>query len=198
MLSRMLSNLWTSIFAASMHSNFPVQHQLQGPGSSSTLHIAVLGGSAKAVEFLLANNSTLIHKTNKRQETPLHWACKGGNFKIVELLLLRGASPTAEDSEGNTPVHWAARYNKSRILRILCAHGGSCIHRNNRGYSPLEVAEAFDSSSTAKVIRKIQREEVRGVRSRASVPSLRKSGPVEGTELGVQSEPSLRQSIRRF
>ena len=153
----------------------------------------------KAVEFLLANNNALLHKKNKRDETPLHWACKGGNIKIVELLLARGASPTAEDSEGDTPVHWAARYNKSRIVRALCAHGGSALARNNRGYSPMDVAKAFESSSAAKSLQKIQREEVKRVRSlRASTSSLQchPRSPSSRNPLGVQSEPAVVHSIR--
>jgi ankyrin repeat protein len=51
-----------------------------------------------------------IHNVSVGQEkgtTPLHVAAKAGQLSQAELLVVYGADPGAEDSQGKTPVDYA-------------------------------------------------------------------------------------------
>lgn len=89
-----------------------------------------------------------IDSRGKKSQTALHLAAEAGNRAGVEYLLDHGASPFAQDDNGNTPVHVAAEKGHCSIMKSLSNYvfrmGGKKHHPthmcNYFGNFPLHLA----------------------------------------------------------
>jgi ankyrin repeat protein len=121
---------------------------------NTALHWAALGGSAEAVQALLAakadpnaansDGDTALHLAlngavarallaggadvnarNKLGRTPLHMAADKGRPEVAQALLAGNAEVNAKDNLLETPYHRAAFWGRQRVVELLRDHGGS-------------------------------------------------------------------------
>ena len=68
---------------------------------------------------LLVKNGANINAKAHFEETPLHLAAFLGTPAIVQELLVKGANPSARNSDGKTPLDMAKEFKKSENIKIL-------------------------------------------------------------------------------
>lgn len=88
------------------------------------LHLAVLHGHSRTVEWLLAYGA-YVDPRDKMQNTPLHYACCVGGERMARALIEGGADVTSCDACDMTPVHKAVFYNGSFELFKLLFEAGA-------------------------------------------------------------------------
>jgi len=121
-----------ALHVAAFHCNIEVVEYLIQTGAdpnslsnydnSTALHMAVLGGSKKIVEILLANGSVQSIK-NSSGHTPMHLCCLKGDITLLKILC-RGpnAKKAAQltDKEGKKPNEVCTRsYSRSVLEGIM-------------------------------------------------------------------------------
>lgn len=109
----------------------------------TTLHRAVLLGSAKVAAFLLKggadpNARYIIEDIDTY--TPLHLACMDGKESFVDLLLDNGANVDAQSDMGWTALSLAVKRTEKAIVRKLLDHSASVKLASNLNESPLMLA----------------------------------------------------------
>ena len=115
------------------------------------LHLAVLKGQSKRVEFLLASGSN-IEAVDCEGRTPLHHASLNGQSECLKVLLLAGADTEAVNREGRTPLHLAAVYDQSDCLNFLVMAKAKKDAVDKRGNTPLHLAALFGGERCVKLL----------------------------------------------
>ncbi len=83
---------------------------------------AIRGGSAEAVEYLLAHGARL-DVTGRFQQTPLQVAACVGSADVADVLLKHGADADARGPKGETALHWAAVRGNTDVAACLLHRG---------------------------------------------------------------------------
>ena len=93
------------------------------------LSLAVQCGSEACAEFLLSTGVPgglpLVdpNRPGRGEERPLNAAARRGRLSFMSLLVRAGASPAAQDGEGETAVHAAARSGQVGFIEALAQAG---------------------------------------------------------------------------
>ena len=96
-----------------------------------------VSGLNAAVEM----NPQVLHITDGRRCTPLHWAARSGQSEAALLLLGLGSNVNAQNKLGETPLHLATISPTGLgVIRDLLSHGARTDVRDNKGRSPLHRA----------------------------------------------------------
>jgi hypothetical protein len=80
---------------------------------------AARGCRAEKIRSILSDDRTLIHVTNSKYETPLHWAARRNCVDAAKVLLSYNANPYARDQAGKTPIDWAENSYNTRMTDLL-------------------------------------------------------------------------------
>eukprot|EP00106_Octopus_bimaculoides_P020139 XP_014787581.1 PREDICTED: rabankyrin-5-like [Octopus bimaculoides] len=100
----------------------------------SLLHKAIKRGDSFSAIFLIRNKADINAITHLDQECPLHMVASyrpedsdsqliDGMAQVCQELLLNGANPNAQSTDGSTPLHRAV-YNRNRaVFDVLLKHG---------------------------------------------------------------------------
>ncbi|XP_073011054.1 probable E3 ubiquitin-protein ligase XBOS32 isoform X2 [Typha latifolia] len=97
-------------------------------GGITALHMAALNGHVDSVQLLLDLGACVSEVTVEdgttidligAGSTPLHYAACGGNAVCCQILIARGASLTAENSNGWTPLMVARSWHRNWLEDIL-------------------------------------------------------------------------------
>jgi ankyrin repeat protein len=119
------------------------------PGSTNTLHTAIIGNSAAVVQLLLEHGATatmnsvvpLRRRDNARgyvQATALMLCAEPA---VVKVLLAAGADVHVRTDAGDTCLHVAAGYKTSAAVLCLLAKAGADLHAvNNEGKTAAQIA----------------------------------------------------------
>jgi ankyrin repeat protein len=148
--------------------------------TSLPLQLAVLGGHAAIVEWLVTHGATFEWTNPPLSHSALHLAAIAGHVDVVRTLVVHGAAIDARESiridgklvEGVTPLHLAAQLGHEGVVSELLARGASANARANSGLTALHAAA-----------REVSQEEWEA--------SLRASGP-QGTALVLAAQGLLR------
>lgn len=100
--------------------------QAQGPGETTALELAAIGGhvnTARALLELAPDRRALFVARGELQATPLHIAAGNGHAKVARTLLARSPDPRAlleaKDSKGRTALEWALAGRHFAVLSVL-------------------------------------------------------------------------------
>lgn len=126
---------------------------LENQFGNTPVHAACLKGDLACVSFLLDNGST-VDSVNHLKSTPLHFACYNDkqNLELVKYLMSRGASITAEDSEGAIPLQVAATKGHAKICTVLVDAGSDPNHYDAQGRTAVSLALARGHMSLAQAL----------------------------------------------
>jgi ankyrin repeat protein len=86
-----------------------------------SIHQEAARGKVAEVDRLLRSKPSLVGKTNRLRQTPLHCAAAAGQTAVVRSLLTHGATLEARDCDGFTPLIVAAENGRVDIVRLLLA-----------------------------------------------------------------------------
>jgi len=105
--------------------------------------IASLNGDERAVQELLARDSSLVNTRGGGNATPLHGAAFNGHVEVVKILLQNGGDVRAMTNNMETPAHWAAALGRKAVMEVLVAHGAELDAKDGAmKHTPLEKAKA--------------------------------------------------------
>ena len=112
---------------------------------NTPLGLAILSGSEKVAELLLANKADANTKNGhgKRRDgccSPLHYSALTGNERIVSMLLKRKGRVTSRDAYGTTPLSRAAEKGNLKVVQVLLQQDAVPSSRSNGGETPLHEA----------------------------------------------------------
>ena len=116
------------------------------------LHLAVLTGQKKMIDYLLENGANL-YATSSKGYTSLHLASYYNEFDIVQQLINWGADVNCIDNEGATPLHSAAAQDADKVGEILIKAGSDIHHQNNKGKTPFHIACETATDGTSKMLK---------------------------------------------
>lgn len=125
---------------------------------NKALHLAAHYGLFELVQYLLNNNKvnrTMIKKTNKNGETPIHCAARNGHGRVVRALLQELASQNGQGAgiatEGWSPLHWAVHYGDPTIVGHLVVAGANISEAAADGRTPKELAERLTTADKSEI-----------------------------------------------
>ena len=139
-------------------------------GGNTILHVAANFKNTKAATKILDLDLSLLCKTNKKGDTPMHIAARLGCLEMVELLIKRKEDVkegkkllTTENSEKDTALHVAVRKGHLRIVELLTKEDKTlAMMINEAKESPLFLAVDREFYSIASVILDLQQCSVQG------------------------------------
>lgn len=133
------------------HSSLKAQDDL----GRSPLHLAVIFGSLRTVEQLLAAQSP-TDLTGSLGQTPLHYAAEMSSLAILEAVILASAELHACDGWSRTPLHLAAEENRPVLVEALMKNGAELRCDCDKD-TPLHVAIAAGYDTVARVMLETER-----------------------------------------
>ncbi|XP_072016502.1 transient receptor potential cation channel subfamily A member 1-like isoform X2 [Amphiura filiformis] len=86
------------------------------------------------------SDPNVVHSTDSKGATLIHYAAKEGRTDAIEFLIDNGGIIDAKDNEDNTPSHWAICYNHPKTLRILLDAGADVTILNHAKMAPIHLA----------------------------------------------------------
>jgi len=111
---------------------------------------AVKRGDMGTVQRLVAEQPALVNeKDSSYGATALHWAALRGHAGVAQLLLATGASPQAQNKDGETPLQVAERAKKTEVAQVLRGGGGTAAAPARAGSG--EMTEAVKRGDLARV-----------------------------------------------
>lgn len=110
-------------------------------GGSGIWHILAAREPHPLLLERIAKLPLTVDQPNAHGLTPLHLAALNDNCTVLEALLRLGASPAAQDPEGNTPLFIAGREGHQAAFNHLVKAGSSIHHTNDRGRSLPDVID---------------------------------------------------------
>jgi ankyrin repeat protein len=107
------------------------------------LHLAVIKGHDKIVEYLISENADVNTADKERGGTPLHSAAANNiDVKIAQMLIKAGAKVNAKDfAGGGTPLDLAIPNNNVKFAKALVDAGADVNSPDNKGSTPLGIAK---------------------------------------------------------
>ena len=110
------------------------------------LHIAVIHNRLPMVQMLSTFAPAQVDILDSASRTALHHAVEDGRTKMTDCLLTAGASPNAQDRNGESPLHLAAKKGLHDICkRLLIARANPNLRDFGHGDTPLhKVGSEFD------------------------------------------------------
>lgn len=93
--------------------------------------------------------------TTKRNLSALHHAAQLDLDKVVFYLLVAGANPNKQDSDGNTPLHFAAGRGNVQIAKMLIECNSDPTISNNSGYNAFHSALNSRNSELINIMREV-------------------------------------------
>lgn len=114
--------------------------KLRDEGKLLPIHKAASMGRSEAIALLLERDPISVNSEAADSWTPLHLAAHGGHAVACETLLLRGADPSAVDSERMTPLHRAATSGREASCQVLLRAGADPQAADQSRATPLHVA----------------------------------------------------------
>ncbi len=91
--------------------------------------------------------------TRLAEASPLHWVAFYGRTDVVNVLLLRGASLTTLNEDGELPIHVAARVNQVDIFLMLKNSNSTLLDaKDDRGRTPIDTARKHDSTNVLSAL----------------------------------------------
>jgi len=97
-------------------------------------------GNAAAIAAEVAQDSTLVARTDRNGATLLHYVVQGGNLEAVGALIGHRADVNAPKNDGMTPLHMAAALGHSKVASALLAAGANPGAKDAKGRTPCDVA----------------------------------------------------------
>ena len=137
----------------------PLEVDIKDHRGLSPLNCAAIKGDFRMVMLLVLNAGAAVDGNSPKGCTPLLYAARGGYSEVVRFLLLKGASPLAQDNAGGTVLHHAIEKGHLAVLTTLHEHGFD-VHTaidipDNAGRTP--IFEAVDSSDSMEILQLITR-----------------------------------------
>ncbi|GAB1609640.1 NF-kappa-B inhibitor cactus-like [Argonauta hians] len=120
----------------------------QDEDGDSILHMAIINGDSKLVEYYIINVKLLscthlLDLQNNLYQTPLHLAVITKQYDIISLLVRNGACVDIRDNNGNTPLHIACKEEDIKCVKMLLGAKNiskSLPQRNYDGFTSLHLA----------------------------------------------------------
>jgi uncharacterized protein YjfI (DUF2170 family) len=127
------------------------------------LHMLIASGKAalSTIELLIEEEESVLTKTNKFGETPLHVAISAhANEEVIKVLV--GRIPAAlqmhEKFHGNLPIHVAiVSHSPANIVKaLLWAYPEAIQEPNNDHLTPGELAMRLDEETPEDILRLVE------------------------------------------
>lgn len=87
--------------------------------------IAMRNTKDTVVKKLIENSASVTEKDTVYSATALHWAAANGSANVAKMLILKGASSSIRDNEGNTPFSIAIKNSNFEFAKCLIDNGHS-------------------------------------------------------------------------
>ena len=89
---------------------------------TTPLHRACMMSETEIIKWIISLPGIDVNQQDEQGFTALHWLCESVmDIETARLLLLKGASPSIQDSDGNTPLHIAAAYGHTGFTYEMAA-----------------------------------------------------------------------------
>jgi ankyrin repeat protein len=137
---------------------------VDGDGNTA-LHIAARASESLIMHVLVGAEFSLVHTSNAKGETALHWACENGAYNAAIALLQWGASPIAATTQGRTPLHCAFaslpslsqleshRTRTQLIIKLLAIDGVDvATYSDQEGRTTLHLAAIYGDHALAETL----------------------------------------------
>nr|XP_023019098.1 uncharacterized protein LOC111507943 isoform X1 [Leptinotarsa decemlineata] len=105
---------------------------------NTPLHVAVIKKNLSIINFLLAEEDTVINPRNFQGQTPLFLAVKSGSFELAQCLVKNGADVNLPTYEDVTPLHISVQF--PNITQLLITNGAKVDSSDYTGDTPLHDA----------------------------------------------------------
>lgn len=121
---------------------------------STALQLAVAGGKAKLVSFLLQHGADIHQKQEKDGSTAVHFITYRSG-EVAQILIDNGADLNAIDAKGLSVLHHASRLNNQAVVDMLLKKGVDINFRcKKRGATALHYAVKGDGFEAARFLLK--------------------------------------------
>jgi Ankyrin repeats (3 copies) len=113
----------------------PCVHSL--PEHLTALHAAAAKGMSESCELLIARESSLLEKRDKKGWTALMYAAQRGCLDTTQLLLQHVADVNAVNRQRETPIMMAASHKQANIVCCLLKSGADVNATAHNGFCAL-------------------------------------------------------------
>uniref|UniRef100_A0A0C9RUF4 TSA: Wollemia nobilis Ref_Wollemi_Transcript_12549_4809 transcribed RNA sequence n=1 Tax=Wollemia nobilis TaxID=56998 RepID=A0A0C9RUF4_9CONI len=151
-----------AIFCKILVAEYELQVNAEDYWQQNLLHYAAKGDyGERIVDAFSESFANLVHKKNKKGETPLHVAAIYGNIEMVKEVIVclsdKGSVKTAlkdVDYGGRTPLHLAAREGHAEMVKELLTYGSDPLEERDDGgktalhYAAMSIINASESVKT--------------------------------------------------
>jgi uncharacterized protein len=124
-------------------------------GDVDALYEAAGDGDAAKVTALL-DGGTNVNGRTKSGSYALNNAAVENEVEVMRILLLRGADPNVQNSQGDTPLICATKYagGKAATVRLLVEAGTDLTIQDKRGHTALDYAEKKQQQEAIALLEK--------------------------------------------
>jgi ankyrin repeat protein len=183
------------------HASLPSPHTASTSEllNNQNLLRAVAAGNTEVARRLLESGVD-CNGHDKGHNTALHIACEKDLAAIGLHLLLRGASVTKVNQQGNSPIHLAARSSVILAYAIMKS-GGDLKAQNNDGWTPLHhAARSGKADLITRMLEQGANPDIRNKSNELPVRVARKALHLDAMKAfhkaGADSQVAMLQTIR--
>lgn len=121
-------------------------------GAWSPLHLAVMNGSLKLVNALLAAGA-ITDMVDADGQTPLLLACLGGRLEIIRVLLENRANPAHQNKQAHSALHYLSAFCRDRkLLEDIVDAGADVNAKSLKLNTPLHFAAMNGNEVATQVL----------------------------------------------
>ena len=119
------------------------------------LYQAAGDGDAAQVTALL-DGGTDVNGRTKSDSYALNNAAVENEVEVIRILLLRGADPNVQNSQGDTPLICATKYagGKATTVKLLTDAGTDLLVQDNKGKTALDYAKEKQQQEAIALLEK--------------------------------------------
>ena len=105
---------------------------------------AIKDKDINVINYILDQDSFLVHDFDNFKQTPLHWAAKRNVYEVISKIIAKGANINALDEAGRTPLHVSAENESFECAQILLYEVADPLIKDNRGLLPIDLTNDKD------------------------------------------------------
>lgn len=130
------------------------------PFGDTPLMTAAKADFPEALRLLIENGAD-VNRSNRRQETALHYAAEHYTLETIRILMDAGADINAADQMRQTPLHIAARRNRRDVVKTLLAYDADPFCVDRRGRTPDRICLSPIMAGTRFLVMQAQQDWMR-------------------------------------